>query len=97
LFIEAEPDDRFADDGIAYLHEHFYEIAKPSLYGDRIFLVDDEGRAVHSAVCIAGDVVFTKNGRGFGQPWMMTYLEDIVRMYASSEHVRTVVYRDKDG
>jgi hypothetical protein len=96
-FFRDPPDDRFAEEayGIAYVHEHFYEIAKPSMYGDRIFLVDDEGGAVHSAVYIAADIVFTKNGRGFAQPWMMMYLEEMVRMYNSSQHVRMVVYREK--
>jgi hypothetical protein len=96
-FFRDPPDDRFADGayGIAYVHEHFYEIAKPSMYGDRIFLVDDEGGVVHSAVYIAGDIVFTKNGRGFAQPWMMMYLEDMLRIYNSSEHVRMIVNREK--
>jgi hypothetical protein len=96
-FFRDSPDDRFADAayGIAYVHEHFYEIAKPSMYGDRIFLIDDAGGAVHSAVYIAGDIVFTKNGRGFGQPWMMMGLEDMLRTYNASEHVRMIVYREK--
>jgi hypothetical protein len=96
-FFRDPPDDRFADEayGVAYVHEHFYEIAKPSMYGDRIVLVDDQGGAIHSAVYIAADIVFTKNGGGFAQPWMMMSLQDMIRMYGSSEHVRMIVYRDK--
>jgi hypothetical protein len=96
-FFRDPPDDRFADEayGVAYVQEHFYEIAKPSMYGDRIVLVDDQGGAIHSAVHIAADIVFTKNGGGFAQPWMMMRLEDMVRMYNSSEHVRMLVYREK--
>jgi hypothetical protein len=96
-FFRETPDDRFADPnyGVAYIRDNFYEISKPNMYGDRIFLVNDKGGAVHSAVYIAADIVFTKNGQGFAQPWMMMHLDDMMRMYGSVDHVRMVVYREK--
>ena len=71
-------------------------IAKPSEYGDRVFFIRDGGEAVHSAVYLADDIVFTKNGTGFEQPWTLMHLKDLLDIYGSTEHVKLIAYRERD-
>ena len=97
-FFNAVPDNRFSEPAytVDYLKSHFYQIAKPSAYGDRIFLLDKNGNAIHSAVYLADDIVFTKNGNNYTQPWMLMHLNDLLAEYTSDEPPTIVVYRDKN-
>ena len=81
----------------AYLATHFYQVARPTLYGDIVFLLDDRGEAVHSAVHIAADIVFTKNGNNYAQPWMLMHLKDLLSMYTTDNPPQVVVYRSKNS
>jgi hypothetical protein len=97
-FFNETPDNRFSDPGytIACLKTNFYQIAEPNAYGDRIFLVDKNGNAIHSAVYLADDIVFTKNGDTFAQPWMLMHLKDLLDEYTTDEPPGIVVYRNKN-
>ena len=97
-FFNATPDNRFSDPKytVAYLLSHYYKIAKPSAYGDLIFLLNKDGNAVHSAVFLADDIVFTKNGNNTAQPWMLMHLIDLLADFTTDSAPQVVVYRNKD-
>jgi hypothetical protein len=97
-FFNETPDNRFDDPAytLTYIRKHYYEVAKPIAYGDIILLVNDQNIAVHSAVYLADDIFFTKNGSNFAHPWMLMRLEDLLFMYNSSHPPKVVVYRNKD-
>ena len=98
-FFNETPDDRFSDTAFTskYIGDHYYQIAQPSAYGDRIFLIDANGAAIHSGVFIADDIIFTKNGNNYAQPWMLMRLKDLLARYGTSDVApRVVVYRNKD-
>jgi len=97
-FFNLTPDNRFSDPKytVDYLLTHFYKIAKPTAYGDRIFLLDKKGNAIHSAVYLADDIVFTKNGNNYAQPWMLMHLKDLLSEYTFEEPPAIAVYRDKN-
>ena len=67
------PDDRFSD--MPYVHQvldrDYYKIQEPSRLGDLVFLATADQVALHAAVFIADDVVFTKNGDSDAQPWIL--------------------------
>jgi hypothetical protein len=94
-FFNETPDERFADWGYAsaYLTRHFHRVDSASRLGDRVFLVNGSGVALHSAVYIAEDIVFTKNGNGVGQPWILMHLQDMADYYAYAELLEVLVYR----
>ncbi|TAL03341.1 MAG: hypothetical protein EPO07_06400 [Verrucomicrobia bacterium] len=96
-FFSEEPDQRFADLNYtsAFISTNYYSIAKPSAYGDLIFVLDERGGAIHSAVYIADDIVFTKNGRSYGQPWLLMHLKDMATAYSTAKEPRLVFYRNK--
>jgi hypothetical protein len=97
-FFNETPDDRFTDTSYTakYLEQNYYSIAKPGLYGDLIFFLDaNSNTAIHSAVYLADNIVFTKNGNNMAQPWMLMRLKDLTAKYQSDGPARMVVYRNK--
>jgi hypothetical protein len=97
-FFNETPDNRFSDPKytVNFLLSHYYKIAKPGMYGDLIFLLDKNGDAIHSAVYLADDIVFTKNGNNSAQPWMLMHLKDLVAEYSVDSVPDVIVYRNKD-
>lgn len=98
-FFNDKPDNRFADPAytVHYLTTNFHLVAKPFLYGDVVMILDNEGNAIHSAVYLADDIVFTKNGNNFAQPWTLMRLKDLLPEFSGEGAGRTVVYRSKNS
>ncbi|MGC3992336.1 MAG: hypothetical protein QM796_22085 [Chthoniobacteraceae bacterium] len=96
-FFNTTPDDRFLDLQYTsdYIAANCYQIATPTHHGDVLFVLDAQGRAIHSAVYLADDLVFTKNGKSFGQPWLIMHLPDVIAMYSAGHEARVVYYRNK--
>jgi hypothetical protein len=96
-FFNELPDNRFNDPQYTsqYISNNYYQVAKPTAYGDLVFLLDNHNTALHSAVYIADDLVFTKNGDNYMQPWMLMHLKDMLATYSSVPPPRMVVYRNK--
>ncbi len=97
-FFNEVPDDHFADPAytVKFLETNYYQIAKPTKYGDIILFLDgDSNNAIHSAVYLADDIVFTKNGNNMAQPWMLMHLRDLTTKYESDGPGRMLVYRNR--
>jgi hypothetical protein len=97
-FFNEVPDDHFTDPAytVKYLEKNYYQIAAPTKYGDIILFLDgDSNNAIHSAVYLAGDLVFTKNGNNMSQPWMVMHLKDLTTKYESDGPARMLVYRNR--
>jgi hypothetical protein len=78
------PDDHFINvkDARAEVNARYRQVAEPA-FGDLVVLVDrDTGTVVHSATYLADDLVFTKNGFGFSEPWMYMQLAVMAEQYA---------------
>lgn len=63
------------------LERDYYKISEPTKLGDIVLIVDDRGQAIHAANYIADDIVFTKNGMNFTQPWILGTLSDLLETY----------------
>jgi hypothetical protein len=98
-FFSETPDSRFQDNEFAsrYIKENCYSIGKPSRCGDLVFLVNRQDEVVHSAVYIADDLVFTKNGINFAQPWILMRIPNMRSVFSHVEEPRIVYYRRKDA
>jgi hypothetical protein len=98
----SQPDDRFSDMDYArqVLLTDYYNIAQPSQLGDLVFLSGSDNQALHAAVYVADDVVFTKNGFHCTQPWILMHLKDMVETYAArvppGKQLNVVYYRRKN-
>ncbi len=86
-----EPDDRFSDMNHAakILQQQYYSILKPSQLGDLVFLATEAGAAVHAATYIADDLVFTKNGATYTQPWILMRMDDMLAIYSVPQPVES--------
>ena len=98
-FFNATTDDRFQDTSYAstYVNENFYQIGAATKCGDLIFLRNSSGAIVHSAVHIAGDIVFTKNGINYAQPWILMRMKNLVQVYTGEKPPEVIFYRRKES
>jgi hypothetical protein len=79
------PDDKMCEmDYIAKTLEHeYYKIYEPSQLGDIICLSIGGKKVIHAAIFITADIVFTKNGYDFTQPWVLMRKQDMLDTYAA--------------
>lgn len=96
-FFSTTPDPRMSDNDFAsrYIAENYYEIGKPGLPGDLVLLLNSENRVIHSSIYIADDVVFTKNGINYAQPWILMRMNDMIGGFSSLDPVKVVYFRKK--
>ena len=100
-FFSNPPDNRVNDMG--YLRQllatDYYTINQPSQLGDVVFLATPKDAVIHAAAYVADDVVFTKNGESYTQPWMLMHMQDMIDTYAvkhpSDGPLKTLFYRKK--
>jgi hypothetical protein len=62
-------------------------------YGDLIVLYNSDGQPVHMCVVLVEDVVYTKNGMDYLQPWVLMRISDMLAYYFARTPVRMVIYR----
>ncbi|MDR3457766.1 MAG: hypothetical protein P4N60_10000 [Verrucomicrobiae bacterium] len=91
------PDNRFNDPAFAvdYIRKNYYQIAAPSLCGDILLLMNDKQEVKHSAVFLADDIVFTKNGNNYRQPWMLMRIPDLLATYPATPPMKAIYMRRK--
>lgn len=96
-FASETPDNRFNDPtyAVQYIQKNYYQIAAPSQYGDILLLMNDRQEVKHSAVFLADDLVFTKNGNNYRQPWMLMRIPDLLATYPSTPPMRPIYMRLK--
>ena len=96
-FSSETPDNRFNDPAfaVAYLQKNYYQIAAPSIYGDVLLLMNDKNEIKHSATYLADDLVFTKNGNNYRQPWMLMRISDLLATYPNTPPMRAIYMRKK--
>jgi hypothetical protein len=60
----------------------YFPISGDPRYGDILILAKPDGEIVHSAVVIADEIVFTKNGATAIYPWMLSTVADLLKQYS---------------
>jgi len=83
-FFSDPPDNRFNDMGYVreVLDRDYYEIQAPSQLGDLVLVAEENKAVIHVAAYVADDLVFTKNGEDFRQPWILMHMADMMETYA---------------
>jgi hypothetical protein len=96
-FFNDPPDNRFANPAytVRYLQDNYYAVSRANQYGDVVLVLNQRGDAIHSAIYLAEDIVFTKNGNNYAQPWMLVRLKDLEADYSCEPGVHLAVYRNK--
>ena len=96
-FSNDTPDNRFNDPEytIQYIEKNYYQISAPSKYGDILLLLNDRKEIKHSALFLADDLVFTKNGNNYRQAWMLMHIPDLLATYPATPAMKPVYMRLK--
>ncbi|MEM1294698.1 MAG: hypothetical protein AAGH89_04990, partial [Verrucomicrobiota bacterium] len=95
-FFEIDPSPRLLDPLPVnyFLQRNFERVEPPYKYGDLILLYSTEGQdgetLVHAYNHVFDDVVFSKNGRGMVQPWVLIRESDVLSLYSHTETERRV-------
>ncbi|HEY6167267.1 MAG TPA: hypothetical protein VI454_04450, partial [Verrucomicrobiae bacterium] len=102
-FFSQVPDDRFSDPEVlkkVFAGEYEKVSGQPRM-GDLVVLMNPQGQMLHSAVYVADDLVFCKNGAHFSHPWMLMKLPDMLdyylALYQPDHAVLTGYFRRKSG
>lgn len=76
--------------------EHYFSVPANPIFGDMVVFYQSNGEAIHSAIYIADNILFTKNGPSYSMPWILMSMEDLMAFYPSETPLMTKVYRRKD-
>ncbi|MGZ4988692.1 MAG: hypothetical protein ACXWBP_11640, partial [Limisphaerales bacterium] len=77
------------------LQNDYTLVSDQPTYGDLVTVINGQGDALHIAVYIADDIVFTKNGVNILQPWVLMRMDDMMSYFPSPEPLRIVIFRKK--
>jgi hypothetical protein len=97
-FFNRNADEKFLDkeNNRKALLNNYTPVRDQPTYGDLITLVNGRGDALHVAVYIAEDVVFTKNGGSMLQPWVLMRMDDMMAYFPSREPLQIAIFRKKE-
>jgi len=97
-FFAEVPDDRFsqAQEVLATLERDYKQIDGVPRFGDVVMLLVNGSEAIHTAVYLADDILFTKNGSSSLEPWILMKLDDLQDFYPTHRPVEIRFYRRLD-
>ena len=96
-FVNDTPDKSLLDDATMTrtLRTRYAPVSDAWAFGDLFLLTDSAGNGIHCCVYLADDVVFTKNGSTFLQPWVLMKVPGLLACYASDTPVKVLHLRRK--
>ena len=77
------------------LKTNYYPVPGDPRYGDMVVFSTPDGNIIHSAIYLADDIVFTKNGATAIHPWMLATISDLLKQYSfrvTPAHRLTITY-----
>lgn len=91
------PDDKFADGAfvIRTLETDYEPVLDSYRFGDVILFMKSDTQAIHSAVYIADNILFTKNGPSQHSPWILMLMDTLVSHYQTNVDLKIRAYRKK--
>jgi hypothetical protein len=98
-FFNAAPDDRCLDVrfSVEHLKQDYYVVENNFQLGDIVAILDEKGNIFHTAVYLADNLVFTKNGMSPVAPWVILPIDTVLDYYRPrSEKPRLIYHRRKD-
>jgi len=98
-FFNEEPQSRFFEftETMRALQTEYRGVQdEPPQFGDIILLRDEKTAPVHMCVYIAEDVVFTKNGAHYFQPWVLMRVAEMMARYPSVDPHQTRIFRKRE-
>jgi hypothetical protein len=83
-FFRDDPDPNFGnpESVLKELKDNYAPAPADARYGDVVLFSRPDGSIVHSAVYIADNICFTKNGSTVVYPWMLSKISDLYEQYS---------------
>jgi len=96
-FFNETPDERFtrADVIRATIESDYYPVPGRPSFGDVALFFAPDQSIVHSAVYIADDILFTRNGTSFTSPWLLMTEAEVRACFPAYEKLNVTYYRLK--
>ena len=85
-FFRDIPNPKFNDSNflLETLKSDYYPVTSDPRYGDLVMFSTPDTRFIHSAVFIADNIVFTKDGDNILNPWKFSTIEELMEIYSYS-------------
>jgi hypothetical protein len=99
FFKQGEPDESFhtAEGVERELRKNYTRLESAPRFGDVVLLNEPDGSSIHSAVYIADDMVFTKNGPSVATPWVLSTIEEMKAFYPVGKALTVSFHRRNPG
>lgn len=96
-FFNDPPDDRFGDGAtvIQTLETNYTPVIDDYRFGDIVLFMKSDTQAIHSAVYIADNILFTKNGPSLHSPWILMQMDTLVSHYSTNTDLQLRGFRKK--
>ena len=97
-FFKLQPDPGLSNFQYALdvLNRDYSDASGPRRFGDLLMLLDERRQTIHACVYVADDVVFTKNGADYLQPWTLMKIPDMLAHYATDQRMTLVTLRPRE-
>jgi hypothetical protein len=91
------PDNRFADKAyvIRTLETDYAPVLDSFKFGDIVLFMKSNTEAIHSAVYVADNIVFTKNGPSPYSPWILMRMDSLISHYETTSDLTIRGYRKR--
>jgi len=96
-FFNAPPDDRYShpDQVRSAIENDYYPVPGSPTFGDLVLFSEPRGNLLHSAVYVADDILFTKNGPHFTSPWMLQTQAEVLAAFPTYGKLDVGYFRAK--
>lgn len=97
-FFKEVSDDGFLelDYVVRTIETQYYQSREAPRFGDLVLFSDVGGEVFHSAIYIADDIVFTKNGPTISRPWMFMKMDTMRDFYPRQSPTELRYFRRRD-
>ncbi len=91
------PDSRFSDGAfvIRTLETDYEPVLDGFRMGDIVLFMKSDTQAIHSAIYVADNILFTKNGPSQHSPWILMLMDTLVSHYETNVDLKIRGYRKK--
>jgi hypothetical protein len=98
-FFNDKPEQKYFDNDSSRqaLQTDYAPATGGAAFGDLVVVLNPDGKAVHVAVFVADDIVYTKNGANLVQPWALMRVADMIALIPSDVPLHTSFFRRKSG
>lgn len=85
-------------ESVAEIYKERYDRATaPWQFGDLLMIQAPDGQWIHACNYIAGEILFTKNGRSNNRPWVFQPINEVLSSYLVDQGIQAFFFRLKPG